>query len=340
MQKRQYDFSQNFNALGTPPVVADLHAPYQATFSYYPDHKSTIIIQKFSDLFGIPRDTVAFGNGATEILFNLPQILPKGKVLILQPTFWEYRIANARAGNEIKGIALREDQDFEPNYKRLGSSLPHCVAVYLCHPNNPTSRLLDKDRVLALTKSHPSVYFVIDETYLPFRTDFAHHTFIKEVVVRKNIAVVISLSKIFSIPGIRAGFMVANKELIKTYRMYSIPYLSTSIAEIIIPKILGEKEYLKQTRRFYEKQREKVYLNFQQNFSPSLKVIRPDANFILVKIAKKSLVESIYRIFQRHRILVRRGDEFENLNNTWFRIVIKHDKDMGILYRAIASAVK
>ena len=71
--------------------------------------------------------------------------------------------------------------------------------VFICNTNNPTSTIYQKKKLLELIKNNPNVQFVIDETYLIFRSDYFKQSLAKQAQRQKNLHVVMSLSKFFSI---------------------------------------------------------------------------------------------------------------------------------------------
>jgi histidinol-phosphate/aromatic aminotransferase/cobyric acid decarboxylase-like protein len=74
----------------------------------------------------------------------------------------------------------------------------------LCRPSNPGLSLLPLALVDELARRAPTTLFVLDEAYLPLFDDVAPAT------PRTNVAVLRSLTKIFALPGVRVGYLLAD----------------------------------------------------------------------------------------------------------------------------------
>ena len=116
---------------------------------------------------------------------------------LVEPTYGEYRRASVL--NELRTEVwsrhvLGWAQDF----------LPETAAgvFWTGHPNNPTGRAWDRDRLLALVDDTLGLLTVVDEAFLPFLPDEAERTLIGAVAARDNLLVLRSLTKIFAIPGL------------------------------------------------------------------------------------------------------------------------------------------
>ncbi|NTV55222.1 MAG: aminotransferase class I/II-fold pyridoxal phosphate-dependent enzyme [Candidatus Moranbacteria bacterium] len=103
--------------------------------------------------------------------------------------------------------------------------------------NNPTSVLYEKERLLSIVKEFPDVIFVVDETYLLFRSDFSSLTLSDSATTYENLFVIMSLSKFFSLPGIRLGVMVSGALNRENYMNgFHIPY---SVNPLAAPALRG-----------------------------------------------------------------------------------------------------
>ena len=335
------DFAQNFNSLGEPAGLENFLASEIKRIFIYPDYRQEMLIKSLAKSFHLPEKSIAVGNGATEILFILPQALKKGKILIVVPTFWEYLFANQRQpGNRLSFYALPEKSGFNIDFQELGKKIKGAVAVYLCNPNNPTSTLADKKKLWRLIKYNPKTDFIIDETYLIFRSDYQKQSLLRMADSVKNLYVVSSLSKIFSVPGLRIGFLSAHQDNIKKYKSLTIPYLANPLVEVAVPRLLAKKNYLKKTRDYYSRQKVKVYNILSRQFKNKLKVFNPEANFMLIKILTKNNSTDIVSQLKKHDIIIRDGAEFKELGKKWLRVAIKTDEENNKLVKTLNKIIR
>ena len=335
-----HDFSQNFNVIVNKDKFKNILETSSLELFRYPQWKKKKLTKFIAKDLGLTETSIAIGNGTTEVIFTLPRIFDKKKALILSPSFWEYHEANKRYKDiKISFFQLKEADNFELNQVKFERKIKEFSTIYLCNPNNPTSTLIKKSFLVNIIKKNPRSIFIIDETYLIFREDYEKQTLSKEAALFNNLYIVTSFSKFFSIPGLRIGILISNPTNIKRYNESSIPYLINPMSEIIVPYLLNQKKLFKETREFYKKQRAKVYELFLKNFDGKLKVYKPEANFILIKIMTDLTSQEVVKKLRKKGIIIRDGTEFKSLENKYFRLAIKTDDEMTLLITSLKRII-
>lgn len=332
------DFAQNVNVLGSPPGLKNFISQNYHLVSQYPEQKSADVIKALSKFLNVKEISVCYVNGSTEAFFNLPIFLNQPKALIVQPSFWEYEVANKKAGKKIQSFLLSESNDFKLDWEKFSKEFRNDMAVYLCNPNNPTSRLIYKNEILKTVKESKKTIFVVDETYLIFRDDYKKLTLTKEAQNLKNLYVIGSLSKIFSLSGIRAGFMVSHTENISRYIESKIPYEGNTLGSNVIRWALMQKDYLIKTRNFYKRARKDFFKLLSEETKNKLFILEAEANFILAKILTSQTSTEITKDLAKKGILVRDGAELPYLNNKWIRFTVnkpEHNKRLISIMKEI-----
>ncbi len=335
------DYSQNFNAIiNKNKIKKALEISCQQLFSY-PHKDKKELTKVIAKSLKLPEKSITIGNGATEIIFTLPRFFDNKNILILSPSFWEYSAANMiDKNNNIDFHILKEADNFQLNFTEFESKIKNFSTIYLCNPNNPTSTLIDKTKLLHIIKKKTKSIFIVDETYLIFREDFKEHSLIKEAISLNNLYIVISFSKFFSIPGLRIGILISKPKNIEKFNKITIPYLINPMAEIIIPYLLKQKRFIEKTKKFYSKQRVKAYKLFLNNFNGKLKIFKPEANFILVKILTQKTSQEVVAKLKKNGIILRDGSRFKNLGYKWLRIAIRTDEEMLILIKNLKRIIE
>ena len=148
-------------------------------------------------------------------------------VHLAEPTYGEYRRTSAQNGLNSKNWAehiLGWVQDDEPD----GAT----GLFWTGHPNNPTGRAWERDRLLALIERNPSLITIVDEAYLPFLPDEAERTVVREATERDNLIVMRSMTKIYAFPGLRIGYTVGPVDLIRKMKRAQQPWTVTTAAEV------------------------------------------------------------------------------------------------------------
>jgi len=338
--KQKIDFAQNTNALGAPKGYEKVVIKNSDSFLDYPDPKNKVLNSSLAKFAEVKDRSIVYLNGSTEAFFNLPRCIDKKKVLVIQPTFWEYEVSNKKHGKRIKTFLLDEDSHFKLDINELDNKIAPNSVVYLCNPNNPTATLFDKSKLLKLVKKHKKTDFVVDETYLIFRDDYKNLSLVKEAQKMKNLYVVSSLSKIFALPGIRSGFMVSHPENIAKYIDFKTPYDLSPVNGILTQWLLRQHKFIAKTQGYYKKARVLFVKDLEKKLEGRLQVFESEANFIFAKILTKQSSTIITRSLAKHGMLIRDGSELPYLIDKWVRFTIKSQKYNKMLVSELDRLLK
>ncbi len=223
------DFSANINPYGPPPEVraALLDAPIHR----YPDPDALALRRALSQRLDRPVDEIWPGNGASELIWlaALAFLQAGDRVLMVAPAFGEYaRAARLMAAEVIFWRASPED-DFAIHPDAIASLLRAVSprVVFLCHPNNPTGRLLPLDALAQWVRTHTDALFVVDEAYLPFAPGAASALTLNA----ENILVIRSMTKAYALAGLRLGYAVGPPVIIDALRRVQPPWSVNVMAQ-------------------------------------------------------------------------------------------------------------
>lgn len=203
-------------------------------FNRYPDPLANDLRDLIAEANGLTREQVLVGNGGDELLFNLTLAWggPGRKILNMPPTFSVYA-ANARlTGTEVVNIERLADYsiDEEAVLERVAQGDIDLVVV--TSPNNPTGLLAPEDFLLRLLESTDALVLV-DEAYF----EFSRFTMLPHLAEHKNLILLRTFSKAFSLAGVRMGYVLAHPEviteLIKVRQPYSVDAVSQAIARVV-----------------------------------------------------------------------------------------------------------
>lgn len=324
--KRRYkkdviDFSANINPLGlTEDIKREFIRCYELIF-HYPDAKD--LIRQIAGYWGIDEENILIGNGSIELIYLIAHAFKPEKALIPVPTFSEYERAVKSVGSKIRFLKLKETDSFTLNM----TNLDRADISFISNPNNPTGNMLIKDRRFGLKSS----LIIIDEAFMDFLPDEGRHTFIPEAVNDKRFIVLRSFTKFFALPGLRIGYLVANKGLIRRLKQIQPPWSVNSIAQSLARILLNDKDYIERSRCFIAKEREFLFKELSK-----IKGLRPYqsvANFLLVKIFDDKISSSILtdELIQRG-ILIRDCSNFRGLNGRYFRVAVRtHNENIKFI---------
>lgn len=250
------DFSAPLNALGPPHGAIDAVRAATASIDRYPEPGAPRLVERLADLHRVPSDRIIIGAGTTELISLIGQVLrdPLGRrarelgdpemplVHLVEPTYGEYRRTSAQNGLRTKlwgEHILGWSQDLLPE---------DATGIFWTgHPNNPTGRAWERDRLLALIDRHPGLLVVVDEAYLQFLPDEAERTLVRAASTRDNVVVLRSMTKIFAFPGLRIGYAVAAPEMVARLKRSQQPWTVATAAELAALAALDDDEYQRRT---------------------------------------------------------------------------------------------
>jgi histidinol-phosphate/aromatic aminotransferase/cobyric acid decarboxylase-like protein len=198
------DFSTGISPLPPPPAI--LEALRAADVTRYPDPTALPLRRRLAEIHQVPVDRVVAGAGSVELIWALARAFagPGRRALVFAPAFGEYRQAVLASG-----AAYDEMRATEPPFLVAPEATQRALAanpslVFLCRPSNPCLSSLPLDPLAELARAAPSTLFVIDEAYLPLFDD------VEPAPLLPNVAVLRSLTKVFALPGLRLGYLVAH----------------------------------------------------------------------------------------------------------------------------------
>jgi threonine-phosphate decarboxylase len=336
------DFSSNINAFapfGNTQKVIENNAHL---FLSYPDSQDASVMALLAEYFSLHTKNIALGIGSTHILFNIPKFLSYERALILNPTFWEYTVFNMQNNKNIHKINTLNNNDAKNDLEALDCEMKKTDCVFICNVNNPTSKMYQKKDLIRLIKKHPETKFVIDETYLLFQTDFDSQTLMEHVQEYGNLFVVTSLSKFFSIPGVRLGILCGHETHVRSYQTkYEIPYSISPIAYPILKDTLSDASRIKQSRTDVSLERTRIIQILQSDtFKGKVELVYPYGCLVLVRILTNHTSEEIKEKLFERGISIRGGHELIDVPNSYIRFSIRSAEENTTLLDTLHAILK
>lgn len=327
------DFSVNVNPLGIPNAVKKALRDAVELCSEYPDIRAGKLKKAVSGRLAVPEEYLLFGNGASELIMGTVRAVKPGKTVIPIPSFYGYEYAARAAGSVVLYHQTTAGTGFMPDRKLLKAITEDVDLLFLANPNNPTGRLTDKEilRALLETCKEKGVYVVLDECFIDFCD--SRFSMLSEVDKYDNLLLVRAYTKIFSIPGVRIGYMIcSNRTLLnKIERQLSEWNLSTFAQQAGIA-CAKQAAFVSKTIDQVKKERQFLSENLKKL---GLQVFASEANFLLIYSEKP-----LYRKLLERGILIRDCENFRGLSKGYYRIAVKQRKDNEILLKAIGECIE
>jgi histidinol-phosphate aminotransferase len=241
------------------------------------------------------RNTVFVGSDIDAILDVIFKVFidPGDEVIIFYPTNAIYKSLAMLYNAKITEIKLTEDFSIpEDVYSTRGK------LMIINSPNDPNGKSYENDQILKICQHFPGIV-VVDEEY----TDFSNITCVSLLKNNKNLIVLRSFSKSFSLAAFRIGFALADAQIIKEMNKVKLPYNTNYLAQIAaISSITHRKKVFEQNEKIIS---QKKRLMDALNKFDGVSVLPSDANFIFIKFADKSKTLKFIWDLKESKILTR-----------------------------------
>ncbi|MBI4743803.1 MAG: threonine-phosphate decarboxylase [Actinobacteria bacterium] len=333
-QSEIIDFSSSVNPFGPPASVIKKLKKNLGEIAFYPDSNCAILKQKLAEHLNISWKNIIFGNGSVELIFDVINYCKPKKVLIPSPTFCEYEIAVKNSGGEVVDFKLDKKNNFNLDVDKFLEIIPSVNMIIINNPNNPTASLISKNDLLKIIDKAKkyNVDVLIDEVFMDFIDNKQKYSLLKEAACINNLIVLNSFTKLYSLAGIRIGYIVSNKNMIKLLSLKKHPWNVNSLAQIASVTALEDKLFLEKSLRLLNKNKE--YLLKELSRIKEIKIYPSETNYFLVEIVNHSLNSSeLKNELAKEKILIRDCKSFKYLNNKFFRVAVKSEEENKILIR-------
>ncbi len=294
-------------------------------FNRYPEQQPSNLRARLADIYNTEPEKLMVGRGADEAIEILLRTFCEAgqdNILICPPTFGYYASCAHIQGAGVIEAPLNTDYSY--NQKRIHTALSNHDAtlkiVFLCSANNPTGGVIEPEIVINLCKSFPQTLIVIDEAYAEFSDQ---ESFISMQKTCANLIVLRTLSKAYSLAGVRAGVAIADPRIIdlmlKVLPPYPIPRpVEKAILNALTPAAMPVHA---QRISLWVSERERLQEALQK--SPYVKTVYPSqANFLLLDtINTETLLQELkkynvkirdFREAMPHKLRISIGSPTEN----------------------------
>jgi len=211
----QVRLSANENPYGPSPAAMRAMTDALREAPRYPDELNDELADAIAKLHGVSSSQVLLGDGSSDVLRLAAAAFsgPGKKVVTADPTFESIGMHAVNYGAEVVKVPLTASHAHDLAKMTDGS------LVYICNPNNPTGTITPKAALRSYLEALPrSTAVVVDEAYFHYATSPDYETVIPLVAAHPNLIVARTFSKIYAMAGIRAGYAIAQADMIEKLR--------------------------------------------------------------------------------------------------------------------------
>ena len=321
----------------SPRVVAAIQEAATGRLNVYPDAMATRFRTVAADLFQVEPDWILPANGSDENLTILMRsFCDAGDTIVYPyPSYVLYESLAQIQDCEVKRLAL--DESFHWNHTQAAAICRNAKLCFVPNPNSPTGNRWSADELAELIPDEGVL--VMDEAYGDFPDQPHRGELLRDPRFTGCTVVTRTLSKSYSLAGIRFGFSVAHPDLTSGMLKVKDSYNCDAVAIAAATAALEDQDWMQSNRDRIVATRSRLAEQLPQL---GFTVYPSEANFVWMYHASGRHRE-IYEALKQQQVLVRymqfpdAGPEGAVLDG--LRITVGTDEEIERLLDAMASAV-
>ena len=282
--------------------------------SFYPEPQPQKLLELMAEAYGVKPTQMLATRGADEALALLTKTFcepHQDAIVIHGPTFGMYAVnANASPAKIINVPLIKGENGFSLDkagiIKAALDKANQVKIVYLCSPNNPTGGAFPKEDLIEIIAAlKDSAIIILDEAYAEFS---AQGSLVEELKNYPNLIILRTLSKAYSLAGVRMGACLCHDESFITFLQQKImetyPLPRPAIEAAMIALAPENKKQIQENIQKALAETKKLKTYFEK--SPLVQTVYPtDANFILVQFTEGISAPMVAAYAAKHGFILR-----------------------------------
>lgn len=258
---------------------------------------------------GVPADEVLATAGAAEAFSLVARWRPWRRPVVVHPQFTEPHAALAQAGHRVTEVICPEADGFRLDPEAVPGDAD---LVIVGNPTNPTGVLHPSATLHRLLR--PGRVVVVDEAFMdavPGETESLAAARLPGLVVTR------SLTKHWGIPGVRAGYLLAEPASVRELRAGQVPWSVSTTAAAALVACSSAAARAEAGRRALSIAAWRADL---ENALAWLGIphVASSSSYVLARVG-----EGVHGRLREAGIAVRRADTFPGLDASWVRIAVR-----------------
>ena len=288
----------NTNENPYPPsdaAVRAMETVVRQGLSRYPDPLATAFRTRAAEVLGVEPDWILCGNGSDDVLtITTRAFVAAGQLLRLpHPSYVLYKTLAQIQSAQSEQVHFQPDWTLAPGFAAASDNLR---LVFLPNPNSPSGTLISRDAIRRVADVLPCP-LLVDEAY----GDFARENCIDLVSENEKIMVSRSMSKSYSLAGLRFGFLVAQPQLIEQLAKVKDSYNCDAVSIAGATAAIDDQAWLADNRSRIIATRTRLTAEMR---AMGFAVTDSEANFVWCTRPGESL-RPLFEKLKASRILVR-----------------------------------
>lgn len=297
----------------------------------YPDRTALALREAIGAHHGVKPEQVFIANGSNEVISTILVSYggPGRKAMTFEPTYAMYSQLAKLTSTEL--VEVERDLDFSLDMGTAldATRLHEPSVIFFCSPNNPTG--LDEDpEIIAKLASESERLIVVDEAY----GQFAAFDALEMAAQSDNIVVAKTFSKLWSLAGLRLGYLIGPEEVIRSLWATCLPYHLDSLKQSAgllaikhLPAMEANLDSLLCARAWIEKRFDELGVHYWKS----------SANFILFR-ASKGMGDRLWSELVNRSVLVRNCSGWPRLSDC-LRVTVGTSEENSKFIEALTEAL-
>jgi histidinol-phosphate aminotransferase len=217
---------------GPLPSVRAAIANATDNLNRYPDNGYVELKEHLAKHVNFAPENIAAGAGSVSLCQQLIQITASvgDEVMFGWRAFEVYPLQVRVAGATPIQVPLKDHtHDLDA---MLAAVTDRTRLIFVCNPNNPTSTVVDPDKLAAFVEAVRSdILIAIDEAYVEYIRDGLVPDSLGLVRNHPNVVVLRTFSKAYGLAGARVGYAVGDPDIITALGKVYVPFTATSLSQ-------------------------------------------------------------------------------------------------------------
>jgi histidinol-phosphate aminotransferase len=291
----------------------------------YPDPLADGLRKELGALHGVDPEQVLVGNGSDELIYLLSTafLARGGHAVCADPAYRIDELSAQIVGARVTKLPLRDWAHDLDAMSKVSADI-----AYVVNPHNPTGTVRDRGAIEQFVHEAKSDLIVVDEAYIDFVDDPAAGTTVP-LLETGRVAVLRTFSKVYGLAGLRIGYLIGSRNVVKTLRKVRAPFSVDALSQAAASAALRDVDYRDRVREQMLRARPEVTRIFTR---AGFEVVPSQANFVLV-VAPDEL--ALVATLESHGINVRPGSALGAPGT--IRVSLPSNGGLRLLERWLAS---
>lgn len=296
--------NRNESPYGLAPAAAEaLKSAVDPKSSRYPIEEPKALVEAIAKRFGVENDNVILGYGSTEILKMATESFCNSTrgALVAEPTF--EAVVGYCPFIHARAQKIKLNAEHKHDLPKMLRASHGAGMIFFCNPSNPAGTYIGKQETERFIRRLPrGPVLLADEAYAEYVTAPDYESCVR--FVKEGLPVVVSrtFSKIYGMAGLRVGYAIGRKDLIKRMAKRQLVNNPNQLAiAAALAALKSDGEFVERIRKMNAEVRDYVC---HEASAMGLSFIPSQTNFVMIGVNRpaKPLIEEL----KKRKLLVGR----------------------------------